>query len=200
MNNPENIIIAGVMNVTLAANEKRGGSPVRDPAREWVEDLMLGWELEDIKPTSGKFTWSNKRVGPNHIAARLDRFLVQSSFLTCGLMASSKILPNSTSDHKPIILELSSDENLGRIPFRFSSLWLQQEGFQEMVSEAWNRPVQGSPFYVWEEKLRGLKRRLKEWARTLKSPSSKRKVALDSLAAHQLSAENSVVTQDLLQR
>eukprot|EP00253_Pinus_taeda_P015500 PITA_15500 len=161
---------------------------------------MLGWQLEDIKPSSGKFTWSNKRVGPNHIAAWLDRFLVRSSFLTCGLMASSKILPNSTSDHKPIILELSSDENLGRIPFRFSSLWLQHEGFQEMVSEAWNRPVQGSPFYVWEEKLRGLKRRLKEWARTLKSPSSKRKVALDSLAAHQLSLENSVVTQDLLQR
>lgn len=76
LNNPENIIIAGDMNVTLAVNEKKGGSLVRDPAREWVEDLMLGWELEDIKPSSGKFTWSNKRVGPNHIAARLDRFLV----------------------------------------------------------------------------------------------------------------------------
>eukprot|EP00253_Pinus_taeda_P004106 PITA_04106 len=200
LNNPENIIIAGDMNVTLAVNEKKGGSPVRDPAREWVEDLMLGWELEDIKPTSGKFTWSNKRVGPNHIVVRLDRFLVQSSFLTCGLVASSKILPNSTSDHKPIILELSTDENLGPIPFRFSSLWLQHEGFQEMVSDAWNIPVQGSPFYVWEEKLRRLKRILKEWARTLISPSSKRKVALESLAAHQLTLENSVVTQDLLQR
>eukprot|EP00253_Pinus_taeda_P035966 PITA_35966 len=200
LNNPEKIIIASDMNVTLAVNEKKGGSPVRDPAREWVEDLMLGWELEDIKPTSGKFTWSNKRVGPNHIAAQLDRFLVQSSFLTCGLMASSKILPTNTSDHKPIILELSSDENLGPIPFRFSTLWLQHEGFQEMVSDAWNRSVQGSPFYVWEEKMRGLKRKLKEWARTLKYPFFKRKVALESLAAHQLSMENCIVTQDLLQR
>lgn len=51
-------------------------------------------------------------------------------------MASSKILPKSTSDHKPIIIELSADENLGPIPFRFNSLWLQHEGFQEMVSEA----------------------------------------------------------------
>ena len=56
LHSPENIIIAGDLNVTLAVNEKKGGSPVRDPAREWVEDLMLGWELEDIKPTSGKFT------------------------------------------------------------------------------------------------------------------------------------------------
>ena len=122
LHNPENIIIASDLNVTLAAKEKKGGSLVRDPAREWVEDLMLGWELEDIKPTSGKFTWSNKRVGPNHIAARLDRFLVQSSFLTCGLMATSKILPNYTSDHKPILLELSLDGNLGPIPFRLNSL------------------------------------------------------------------------------
>ena len=113
------------MNVTLTANEKKGGSPVRDPAREWVEDLMLSWELEDIKPTSGKFTWSNKRVGPSHIAACLDRFLVQSSFLTFGIMASSKILPNYTSDHKPILLELPLDKNLGPIPFRFSPLWIQ---------------------------------------------------------------------------
>eukprot|EP00253_Pinus_taeda_P001787 PITA_01787 len=200
LNNPDNIIIAGDMNVTLAANEKRGGSQVRDPAREWVEDLILGWDLEDIKPSSGKFTWSNKRVGPNHIAARLDRFLVQTSFLTCGLTASSKIFPNSTSDHKPIILELSTEENLGPIPFRFSSLWLQHEGFQEMVSEVWKRPVQGSPFYVWEEKLRRLKRRLKDWARTLKSPSSNIKEAMDNLAIHQMSMENTEVTQDLLQR
>ena len=69
-----------------------------------------------------------------------------------------------------------------------------------MVSDAWKRPVHGSPFYVWEEKMRGLKRRLKEWARTLKTPSSKRKEALDSLAAHQLTLENFVVSQDLLQK
>eukprot|EP00253_Pinus_taeda_P005952 PITA_05952 len=123
--NLENIIIAGDLNVTLATDEKKGGSPVRDPARERVEDIMLDWDLEDIKPTIGKFTWSNKRLGPNHIATRLDRFLVQSSFLSCGLSASSKILPNCTSDHKPISLELSLDRNLGPIPFIFSPMWIQ---------------------------------------------------------------------------
>lgn len=114
-------------------------------------------------------------------------------------MASSKILPNSTSDHKPILLDLSMDENLGPIPFRFNPLWLQHDGFQEVVSESWNRHVHGSSFYAWEEKMRGLKRRLKEWARKLKSPTSKRKEALDSLAAHQLTLENIVVSHDLLQ-
>lgn len=52
--NPGNIIIAGDLNVTLAVDEKKGGSIVRDLAREWVEDIMLDWDLEDIKPSSGK--------------------------------------------------------------------------------------------------------------------------------------------------
>jgi hypothetical protein len=73
--NTENLIIVGDLNVTLSSTEKKGGSPVRDPAREWVEDLMIDWDLEDVKPDRGKYTWSNKRVGPGHIAARLDRFL-----------------------------------------------------------------------------------------------------------------------------
>eukprot|EP00253_Pinus_taeda_P003998 PITA_03998 len=167
LHNPGNIIIAGDLNVTLAAEEKKGGSLVRDLAREWVEDFILDWELEDIKPTSGKFTWSNKRIGPSHIAAHLDRFLVQSSFLICGLMATSKILS------------------------KFSSLWIHQEGFQEVVSEVWNRQVhEGSPFFMWEEKMRRLKRELKEWAKRLKTPTTKRKEMHDSLGGHQLTMEN----------
>lgn len=188
------------MNVILVAEEKKGGLLVRDPAREWVEDLILDWELEHVKPTSGKFAWSNKRIGLGHIATHLDRFIVQSSFLTCGLMATSKILPNYTSEHKPILVELSLDGNLGPIPFRFNSLWIHQEGFQEVVSEAWNQQVQGSPFFVWEEKMRRLKRELKEWATRLKIPTTKTKKMHDSLADHQLTMENSDVTQILLQK
>ena len=48
--NRENIIVAGDLNVTLAAREKKGGNPVRDPSREWVEDLIFDWDLIDIKP------------------------------------------------------------------------------------------------------------------------------------------------------
>ena len=63
--NPKNLVVPGDLNVTLALAEKKGGSIVWDPAREWVEDLMLEWELEDIIPDRGKYTWSNKRIGPS---------------------------------------------------------------------------------------------------------------------------------------
>ena len=95
---------------------------------------MLDWGLEDIKPSKGKYTWSNKILGSGYIAAHLDRFLVQNSFLDFGLKATSKILPHYVSYHKPIPLDLSLERKLGPIPFRFSPIWIQQEGFQDIVS------------------------------------------------------------------
>eukprot|EP00253_Pinus_taeda_P036481 PITA_36481 len=131
LENLENIIIAVDINLTLLSSKKRGGSIVRDPARESVEDLMQDWDLIDIKPTASKYTCSNKRVGSGHIAARLDRFLVQSSFLLLGLEVRSHILHNSISDQKPIILELLTPKDLGLILFRFSSLWIKEAYFMD---------------------------------------------------------------------
>jgi exonuclease III len=200
MQNTENLVVAGDLNVTLSLAEKKGGSIVRDPAREWVEDLMSEWELEDIPPTNGKFTWSNKRLGPGHIAARLDRFLIQSSFLTIGLRETSKILPHYTSDHKPISLSLLPSSVLGPIPFRFSPLWTGQGDFLNLVQNSWNVPITGSPFYVWEEKLRRLKINLKMWAKKLGSPLDERKRVQKTLERHQLVMEETHVTQELLNR
>ena len=198
--NLENLVVAGDLNVTLALAEKKGGSIVRDPAREWVEDLMMDWELEDIIPDRGKFTWSNKRIGPGHIAARLDCFLIQSTFLTLGIMATSNILPHYTSDHKPISLSLSSGEKLGPIPFRFIPIWVNQEGFFDLVANSWKQPVYGSPFYVWEGKLRRLKADLKAWAKGLSSPTAERIRIQKALERHQLALEDSLVTSDLINR
>ena len=36
----DNVILAGEMNITLIQEEKRGGNIVRDPFREWVEELI----------------------------------------------------------------------------------------------------------------------------------------------------------------
>ena len=71
-----NVILTGDLNVILSQDEKRGGSLVRYPIRETVDEIILEWDLMDVKPSTRKYTWNNRRIGPGHIAARLDRFLV----------------------------------------------------------------------------------------------------------------------------
>eukprot|EP00253_Pinus_taeda_P010309 PITA_10309 len=98
---------------------------------ENLESIII---VEDLNLTLlSKYTWSNKRVGPRHIAARLDRFLVQGSFLLLGLEVRSHILHSSISDHKPISLELLTPKDLGPIPFRFSSLWIKEADFMDKL-------------------------------------------------------------------
>ena len=100
-------------------------------------------------------------MGSGHIAARLDRFLVQQSFSMLGFRSDSKILAFGASDHKPILLDLVEEKNIGPIPFRFSPIWINQDGFHDLVNSIWDSPVSGSPFFVSEEKLRRLKKSLK---------------------------------------
>ena len=144
-----------------------------------------------MKPLKGKFTWTNKRVVPGHVAARLDRFLVHSSFLSMGLLASSKILPHCTSDHKPILLELAIEQDLGPIPFRFSQLWIQHDDFLQTVANSWNAQSKGSSSFIWETKIKRLKIDLKDWSRRITSPISKREQAQAELESHQTHMDSS---------
>jgi len=129
----------------------------------FVEDLVHQWDLLDFKPSKGLYTWKNNRAGVDHILACLDRFLTQSSFLQERRLISSKILPKMTSDHKPILLNLEEEENMGPIPFHFIPLWIDKEGFLETVQSTFSSSVTGSPSFVWEQILKEKKHALKSW-------------------------------------
>jgi len=113
----------------MAPNEKKGGVWGKDPYLGSVESLILSWDLLDHKPKKCRYTWTNNRVGAANIAARLDWFLVQSSFLEGNHIISSKIFPKLTSDHNPILLLIEKEEDLGQFP-SYSILF----GYRERVS------------------------------------------------------------------
>ena len=72
------------------------------------------------------------------------------------------------------------------------------EGFFDLVSESWQRAVSGSPFFIWEEKLRRLKAALKSCVKTQPSPISERMQAQRELGSHQLLMEDATITQEML--
>ena len=134
VNSLENIIIVGGLNISLTPNEKKGGQRGKDFMHDTVEELIQVWDLIDLKPKLGRFTWSNHRVGATSISARLDLFLVHNSLLDGKSIISSKILPKLMSNHPPISLLFEKEEELGPIPFRFSPLWIERDGFMDIVS------------------------------------------------------------------
>jgi hypothetical protein len=132
----QNCIITRDFNIAINLKEKRGGSIIRYPSRENMEDLISTLDLFDVQPSKGKFTWNNRIVGLGHIAARLDHFLIHNSFLSLHDDISYKIIPWSNSDHRLISLIFSKEENLGPIPFQFNPLWMENPNLFPMVSRA----------------------------------------------------------------
>ena len=102
-----------------------------------VEELIQNWDLNDLKPKLGRYTWSNHRAGAANISARLDRFLINSSLIDVQSLVSTKILPKLSSDHHPISLLFKREDDLGPIPFRFSPLWIDRVGLIDVVSQVW---------------------------------------------------------------
>lgn len=72
-------------------------------------------------------------------------------------------LPRVFSDHKPIVLE-SGDWDASPSYFKFENMWLQSDGFLDMVRDWWNSYiVMGTPDFVLIQKLRHLKKNITKW-------------------------------------
>ena len=54
-----NVILAGDLHIILNQDEKRGGSVVRDPIKEQVNDIILDWGLSYIIPGVFPFGWND---------------------------------------------------------------------------------------------------------------------------------------------
>ena len=65
----------------------------------------------------------------------------------------------------------------------------------DTVSQAWTHYVDGSPSFVWEQKLKQTKNALKKWIKTpLPSPSTNRNERVAKLSALQFGMENNEIT------
>ena len=166
-----------------------------------VEELIQQWDLLDFKTKKGFYTWTNNRLGTEHISTRLDIFLLENMLLLEKKLISPKILPWFSSDHKPILLQLEEEENLGPIPSRFNPLWIEKDDFMETIMSAWSSPISRSPSYVWEQKLKATKIALKDWIKNLNNtPSCHIKETIQQLLDLQMEMERGDINTIDLER
>ncbi|XP_042987468.1 uncharacterized protein LOC122315558 [Carya illinoinensis] len=84
------------------------------------------------------FSWCNGQTGLASSWARLDRALMDSSFLALFPNASCSYLPRSTSNHAPMFIEFMQDPfSYGMAPFHFQQMWVDYHDFLDCVRLAW---------------------------------------------------------------
>jgi endonuclease/exonuclease/phosphatase family metal-dependent hydrolase len=125
-----NWILGGDFNMIMSPEEKTGGSKRLEKDSGKFKILPEQLKLVDIETSNGIFTWSNRRSGNQHVACRLDRFLVTEHLLERDLCIESFILPQMGSDHWPITLQVVMEVTPKFKPFRFEKFWLTHPDFQ----------------------------------------------------------------------
>jgi hypothetical protein len=93
--------------------------------------------LLDIAPTKLCPTWRNKRLGEDHIAKRIDCFLISTYLVESPLLFRQWVGSGGESDHYPIFLEVAGNTRKPTSPFKFNSAWLKEEEFINLVKEIW---------------------------------------------------------------
>jgi len=121
--------------------------------------------LLDLLLRGGEFKWS--RNGVDAVASRLDRFLVSIDWEELFPESVQRRMARPFSYHFPICLE-SLLSARGKTPFRFENMWLQFEGFFDLIKEWWEE-TQPHAFasYVIASKLKYIKAKLKVWNREI---------------------------------
>ncbi|XP_041011324.1 uncharacterized protein LOC121255103 [Juglans microcarpa x Juglans regia] len=110
------------------------------------------------------FSWCNGQYGLARSWARLDRVLMDASFLSVFPNAICSYLPRSTSDHAPMFIEFKQDPfSYGPAPFRFQQMWVQHKNFMDCVRQAWSSREGGSAIQNLVVKLKQTKAALRDW-------------------------------------
>jgi exonuclease III len=91
----ERWILGGYFNIILTLEEKSGGLKCLDQDSNKFHHLIDSLNLIDIETRNGPFTWTNKRAGTQHIASRLDHFLISENIMLEGPLIEADILPKS---------------------------------------------------------------------------------------------------------
>ncbi|GJU07260.1 RNA-directed DNA polymerase, eukaryota, reverse transcriptase zinc-binding domain protein [Tanacetum coccineum] len=114
--------------------------------------------MEDIKSTDLFFTRIKSPLKPDiSIMKKLDKILVNGSFMTDFPDAYGQFMPFMTLDHSTTILSFPKRLIKKRRAFRFTNYVVNKEEFLPTVEEVWNKEVTCHNMYKVVQKLKAIK-------------------------------------------
>lgn len=159
-------------------------------------NCLFDINMEELVTKGAWFTWSNRRGGGGANMSKIDRVVVNASWLDT--FPDSEALAHSPgiSDHCSLLVTVCKDVNCKK-PFKFFNFWMKHHKFKELVSSSWSIPISGSAMLRVSLKLKRLKPILSDLNATCFSNISGRVVeARQNLEHFQRLCNQSSIDQD----
>ena len=159
-------MVLGDFNSVRRSIEKVGGCRVNMAWLERFNSSIINAGLSDLKTEGANMTWTNRQRGNGRILERIDRTLVNGTWLMHYPSSWADCLTTRTSDHSPIAIRWEQVINWGPKPFKHFNYWFRKAGYREIVEEVWSSPDVGRPQLAVASKLKTAKHLLKIWDRS----------------------------------
>ncbi|XP_015170882.1 uncharacterized protein [Solanum tuberosum] len=155
----------GDFNVITSTEEKKGGVPYNmNKSLEFIS-VIEACGLVDLGYSGQHFTWCNQRAEQARVWKRLDRAMVNDKWLEIMPQTNISHLPYVGSDHTPLLMEMTVNDNQGIKYFKFLHCWVDNDSFMDTVTSCWNKEVHGNPMWRWHQKIKKLTTTLSAWSK-----------------------------------
>ena len=192
---PSEWVVLGDFNLISRASEKSNSNINLRMIRAFraaIDDL----HLKELPLIGRRFTWSNERL--NSTLTKIDKVLFTEEWES--RYPDFQLLPGSTdiSDHCPLIMKKIQARHFSG--FRFEAWWPNEDGFSEVVSQAWSKQLHTNDcIQKLHIKLTRTAKALKKWSKNLiKERRFCSAVASEVILQLDLAMENRSLTQQEL--
>ncbi|XP_021751627.1 uncharacterized protein LOC110717281 [Chenopodium quinoa] len=139
-------LIAGDFNNILNLEDKLG-SPCTIAEVKKFRTCLRSNDQMDFNTGGMFFTWNNKQEGRDKVCTKIDRVIVYRFWLSIFPHFSAEFLPEGLMDQSPCCMKLDNQIGNVRKPFRFFNMWTEAPDFLEIVKDAWNCSINGTPMF-----------------------------------------------------
>ncbi|XP_058761161.1 uncharacterized protein LOC131634509 [Vicia villosa] len=154
-------LLGGDFNAIKKRSERFGTSTSANKL-EWREfsNFIEDVGMIDVPCKGKKYSWFSAN---GKSKSRLDRFILDGNIVSSWGVVGQFIAQRDVSDHCPVWLVVDK-EDWGPKPFKFNNEWFNNKDFTCFVEEEWKAiKVSGRGDFVFKEKFRIVKDRLKWW-------------------------------------
>ncbi|XP_074292743.1 uncharacterized protein LOC141619622 [Silene latifolia] len=118
--------------------------------------------VTDCPAIGSYYTWANKQEPSSRVFSRLDRMLVNSSWLQDNASAYAHFYTEGTFDHTPCVVQTLGDFDKPIRSFKYYNMWSKAAEVKTCVSLTWAKYWDGSHMFNLVKKLKSLKWPLKQ--------------------------------------
>ncbi|XP_074298283.1 uncharacterized protein LOC141629131 [Silene latifolia] len=117
--------------------------------------------LDDLSSSGCDFTWYNKQDATTRVYSKLDRILVNNTWLQHFSQTTGNFLSPGISDHSPAVLTFH-DADTPKKQFRFLNCWVEHPDFHSIVDKCWVAHKKRNSMFRLMQKLKNVKQGLKQ--------------------------------------